>query len=575
MLAAMACNSEHDLIDDPDVPDTDVEVPDPPVLPGLEITEPARAAWSAGAFTVAGQGTPGDAALTELTIDDQDVPLDGSGAFSTTLDPPAGIALIGARLKDAEGERAVDGRSVHVGPVNPPGATIERAVGIQLTDVFLDDDNPDIDDIAGLLEAVMTHPDFGDLVAGQQTTSGSITVTIDDMVVDDAEVDIWPGTGVMEVDLTMYDVVSDFTVDGSIVDTTGTMTMDELHIEMDVVVVEGSTGVVVQVPYVSAEIDGFDLSTNSALVPDSLIEPIAEPLVESSLEDQAQTLVADLLGELLNAFAFDIPLGEGSPVTLSLAMASIDAHPAGLVMWMDGSVTATVPGLTLPDGAGSLTTPGPAPSLPITTNRGLVAAVDDDFLNQAMFAVWHAGLVTDLTYTGDELTALTGEDLAPPLGPVQSATMGLQLPPVMTPPADPAEHGMDMSMGEFWFEITRTDGIQVRSSLNVRVGGGIASTDESIAIELDNRPRYVTVHAGMMDWPPNLDPGDLASLFRLAAPTLMGQAGAIFPAFPSPSFDLGEFVDTPAVDGIVLKVSGLEHELNEDGWAVIRADLGE
>jgi len=188
-----------------------------------------------------------------------------------------------------------------------------------------------------------------------------------------------------------------------------------------------------------------------------------------------------------------------------------------------------------------------------------------------LFAFWHSGALTGWSFLGLELQLMTGEPLAPPLGPVDRAIMGLQLPPVLTVPVDGV--GVDVSMGEFWFQITREDGEQIDASLNLRIAGELVTTDDGISIQLDNRPAKVLVHAGIMEAPATLDPGDLASLFRLATPTLMGKASSAFPSFPAPAIPLGEFIDVDALDGVEWNLADLEHEMREDGWVVLRGGV--
>src|SRR5690606_5927518 len=138
-----------------------------PDLPVLAITEPARAAFLSGPVAVRGTATAGTGALNALSIDDADVQLDRAGAFEHVATPPPGLFLIGSRLDDNLGERAVDARAVHVGAVHAPGALIAGAVYVELSRELLDDDDPAPDDVAAVVERVVTDPTFGDALVGQ------------------------------------------------------------------------------------------------------------------------------------------------------------------------------------------------------------------------------------------------------------------------------------------------------------------------------------------------------------------------------------------------------------------------
>lgn len=546
--------------------------PPPPDLPELRLTSPERAAFLPGAVQVSGSATAGTGALAELTVDDAPVPLEASGGFSTTITPPPGLFLLGSRVVDDIGERAVDGRAVHVGPVHPPGASLPGAILVELGPPLLDDDDADPDDFAAVAARLVEDPAFSAPLVGR-TFGDTIELTLTGMSVGGAEVDILPQLDVLWTDLLLTDLTTTFHwaywgIDGSTY-------AEEATILVDLVVEDGPLGPTARAAAVDVDLDGFDWEID--WLPggvESLLDSTVQEMQETSLEDQVATMVPELLASLLDAFAFDLPLG-GTRVAIGLSVADLRSHPDGLVLELDASVVAPG-GTVLPPGAGSLRTDAPPPRFPTGTWEPLTLAIDDDLVNQLLFAVWHGGALADFELSGTELILLTGEDLPPPLGPVASVTLDLGLPPVLSPTADLGDDGLfsaDLSIGELWLDITRTDDAHVAVSLNLRAGTDLAIHDGALALDLDNRPTAMVVHAGMLDWPRALDPGDLASLFRLSSPGLVGGALDVLPGIPLPEIDLGELSEARSLDGVVWGVANAEATVQPSGWVVIVGEM--
>lgn len=563
MLLLAACPADDPVVRPPP------EAEPPPVLPTLEVSEPARAAFlPAGPVQVRGRVTQGDAAISAVSLNEAEIGFNGEGWFEGQAAEAQGVVVLGLRATDADGERVVDGRAVHVGPVNPPGHRLQRAVGIQLGAAFLDDDHPDLDDVAGLVEAVVEDPDFGALIGGAPISSAGVDITITSMTVREARVDVVPLTGLMQTDLNLYDVEGTFRTSG-LFNTTGTFWMDEVEILLDVdaSVVTGS--VVVDVPFAEATIDGFGLEADG--IPGWLGGLLTSTL-ESKLEDTSRELVGDMLRAMIDAFTVDLRLGAEDQVRVATRLVSVEAVPQGLIGWMDAHVEAMVWGINPPLGAGSLATPGEAPTLPLPGGAPFYAVVDDDLVNQAAFGLWAGGLLEGISFSGAELIALSGEDLPPPLGPVNRMSLGLGLPPVVRPSS--GERPLRIGLGELALDIERADGEHVTASVNLDVGGELALTPSGLGVALDNRPAQMSLHVGMLATPPNLDPGDLASLFRLSTPALLGRSSSIFPGYPLPEVELGELVDVGALRGVTWGASELQTQVRPDGWMVMSGTIG-
>ena len=166
LLWAMACTGS-------DEPNLDPGTYSGPVdLPVLAVDTPERA-WFSGGSSVGYSGTAqgGTWDLTELRLNGENIQLNGSGRFSHSLTAETGLLILAARLEDEGGERAVDARSVYHGPLHEPGAMIEGGVRLQVSPELLDDDDPDLDDLASIAELTLTD----DTLLGQLVDEPIVT----------------------------------------------------------------------------------------------------------------------------------------------------------------------------------------------------------------------------------------------------------------------------------------------------------------------------------------------------------------------------------------------------------------
>jgi hypothetical protein len=131
-----------------------------------------------------------------------------------------------------------------------------------------------------------------------------------------------------------------------------------------------------------------------------------------------------------------------------------------------------------------------------------------------------------------------------------------------------------MTVGELVLDITREDGVKTVASLNFSADADISLDSEgSLVIELDDRPKYVHVEAGILQSPEGLDPGDLASLFRLMTPTLVGSLGDFLPAFGLPALPLDALGDVDALAGETLVPKDVELSQDSHGWFLLEGKL--
>lgn len=562
-LFALSCTGPA-VVDD----DVGVEVPPPPDLPVLQITSPERGAWVANPVVVEGVGVAGTGALTSLEIDDVPVRLEADGSFRHVVEAPPGLLILGSRLEDDLGERAVDGRTVMVGPVNEPDTVIPRAVGMQLGPELLDDDDPDVDDLASVSEILIEDPAFSEPFVGMVLEDDLYDTTITGLTLGSADVDLTPRRGTLELHSRLSSVESTFDADiiGWFV-VSGVATMDVvLDLDLAVTGVDGG-GVAVEAVAATATVENFvwEVEWVPEFVEDLLREDVIATL-EAKLAAESAEVVSALFQATLESFARDVTFGEGDAYLLTLDLVDGEVDTPGLVVWLDARVQARHPQMQTPPGAGPPATPGDAPTLPRTTDHPLLVVIDDDVANEALYAVWEDGALADVRYSGADLLALTGgEDLPPPLGPVSEASLTATLPPVLTPPSTDEAH-VDVAVGELLLSLVRDDGEEITASLNLRAPSTLDLDPTELSAQVDTRPANLDIQVGMLAWPEGLDPGDLASLFRMAAPGLLSSSDELMPAFPVPTIPVGEMFDTPELAGVEWSIDDMELSTTESGW---------
>jgi hypothetical protein len=544
------------------------EPPPPPALPEIRVDHPERGAF-VRELAIDGEVLPGDGAITSFTVNDAEVPLDHD-AFATTLAVPAGMAILSTRVEDDLDQRAVDGRAVQVGPVWAPGATIPGALTLQLGPELLDDDDPDIDDLASIGARIAEDPSFTQAIVGQTYVSDYYTLEITGVHLASADMDLDPGQGILYVETRLYDV--DTTFDADVVDfvtVSGSSHADVLTLDLELAVGTDASGITVTARSSTAHMTGFSFEVE--WVP-SWVEDLLKADVKAKMEDelaaQARDQIGGLVGDALAGFGLDTNLGERDEVHLSMEPTTAEVVPQGLIVGMDAAVTARTAAFALPDRAGSVRTDDDPPSMPIATDQPFAAEVDDDFLNAVLFAFWAAGDLGGIEVDGTELALMSGSELPAPLGPVAHATIDAGLPPVVMAPS--GELTLDLAVGELVIDITRDDGEQVTASLSIRAPAELVQVDSGgLSMTVDDRPSFVTVAAGMLATPEGLDPGDVASLFRLSAPTLLGRSSSLFPAFPAPSLPVGDFVDVPSLRDTTLGLDDLDVRMTDGNFVVM------
>lgn len=550
---------------DPEDTGVAVDVPPTVVNPLLQITTPSRGEFvPSQTVDITGSAVSGSAPLQQMTVNDDTTPLDGDGPFASELALKPGLNVLSFRLEDERGGRAVDGRSVYAGTLRNPQERIDNAVQLQLGNELLDDNDPDMDDLASVATLLLEQDSFSDVFVGVPLETSFATITPTSLTLSSADVDLWTTDGALNATVVLSDVEMDFDVDAGWFSTVGTAQVDALSIDLSI----EADGSAISVSQSTATLDGFSIAVD--WFPDFLEDELADWTVgtfEEQIADMAAETIATVVDEYLAAFSVETALLDG--VMLSAEIADISASAAGLQLVMDASLVGD--NSALPPNAGSVITDGSAPQWPSSDVPALWVALDDDLVNQLLFAIWSSGALSDHQYSGAELPVLAGSALAPPLGPVSSLKLTVGLPPSIHPPLD-ASMTLDVGLGEWAMTFEREDGVVFDFSVNVQTGATVDVNDSGeLSLSIDNRPAYMSLAVGVVAHPDSLDSGDLAALVKLMVPPLFGNAGSFLPDVALPPIDLGA-IDA-SLSGVVFQPQITSALFTDDRWLVLEGAL--
>jgi hypothetical protein len=564
LLALSACKP-----DDDNKPEDQPEPDAPTVLPTLRIDSPARGAFlGQREVLLQGEVTTGSAELDTLVVSDVEVGWGPTGMINQGWTPRPGLNLLGARLEDIDGERAVDGRAFVWGPVHQVGATLPSSLRLLL--------GPDLSELSGVVELVLSDSSLADAYVGTTLVTDYADITPTSIEWSRADVDLTPTNGGLEGRFTIYSLWMDFVADiYGWFEVDGSAWMDSLVLDTTLELSIRGGQVQATATQVDATLNGFGMEVEwvPSWAEDWLADWVADYLAES-LEEQIATTLEELLPGFLDGLAMDFSFGEGTPIDFSAEVSGLECTAGGVRLEMDVAAWSAV-AIDLPQGAGSIDTDEAAPAWSEASGGSFGMLIDDDLVNQLLFAFWTSGQLSNLQIGNLELAVLMGEQMDPPLGPVQSVTIDFRLPPVMEPPVQD-DMDFNLSIGELRLAFLREDGINHDFSVNTSTGttASLETVDgeQMLVMALDSRPAYVQIEVGVIEHDPALDPGDLAALVRLIVPPLLGRSSEFMPGVAVPPLELSSFTDLESLQGVTLQFSDPQTSVTDEGWLIMKGD---
>jgi hypothetical protein len=566
LLALAGCKKDDDNKPDDTTPEDDA----PAVLPILRIDSPARATFLGQREVVLqGQVTTGSAELDTLVVSETDVAWGPTGMINTGWSPAEGLNILGARLEDIDGERAVDGRAFIWGPTHATGTTLPSSLRLLL--------GPDLSQISHIIELVLADSSLASDYIGTTIPTDYADITVTSIDWSGADVELTPTNGGLVGSFVVHDIWTTFTADiYGLFDVDGSAWMDSLELDTTVQLSVRGGAVDASVSQVDASLSGFGMEVDwvPGWAEDWLADWVADYLTET-LEEELATTLEELLPGLLDGLAMDYSFGEGTPIDFHADVAALECTAGGIRLEMDVSASSAV-AIELPSGAGSIDTEESPPPWSDATGGNFAMLIDDDLVNQLLYAFWTSGTLSNLQIGNIELAVLMGEQMDPPLGPVETVTIDFRLPPVMAPPVQD-DQDFNLGIGELRLAFLREDGINHEFSVNTSTGTTVSiervDGEDQVIMALDSRPAYVQVEVGVIDHDPALDPGDLAALVRLIVPPLLGRGSDFMPGVSVPALELGELTDLDALQGTSLQFQNPDASVGPTGWLTLKGDL--
>jgi hypothetical protein len=475
-----------------------------------------------------------------------------NGSFSTSPELEDGVNIVGLRVVAEDDERTVDGRSFFAGTVVAQGHRIPNAVRIHLSPLFLDDGDAEFDDIASVVEAVLVDPSVLEKI--QQPFENDVALLEPTQAtVESAAAELVPIPDAISMALTLHTVQVAFDLTGkegfeSLLSGPGVLDIEQVDIALTVVFSTEEESISATVTDVEVSLLGFgitheQLESLGSAVADALTD-YAKDYVETSFEELTTEKVGPLLINFLQGFEIDTTVGEDPPLNLSFELESIAVAPHGLNLNLSASVTSPL-GTGVPFGPqfGSLTTAS-APVDPNFSSERVAFVIDDDAINQFLFAYWFGGSASAIRLTPEEMEAFDLSGLPAAFQPLQEVTIDLLLPPTLSARNLAADdYAFDVSIGDLLLSLSTTTGRQFAVSINARAGVSVEWTESGgLKPRIDARPKHMILSVGCYQSPPNFDPGSVASLLRLGIPPLLTQSAAGF-SFEIPSIGLNKFTE--------------------------------
>ena len=568
LLVLFGCSDSPDTPESP-VPETIDQ------LPVLTVSSPERGAfYGTEELRIQGTAFAGASDLSSLVSNGIEINLDAGGGFSQILPTEIGLNLVGTRLEDFAGKRAVDGRAFYWGEAYFPGDFVQEGLRMRLGPELLDDDDPDLDDAASLIELAAADPAIADLVVGTEIEDDNFDFILTGLSLDSASVDITPNNGFLTIEAELRDFWLGFDIENilgqSYLNTIGEAEADTVSLQMDVSLSMTNGSLESSATQATTSLSGFAITVD--YFPDFLEGYLAD-WTQDYIQDVASETIQEVVGDLLKDFIEGLTADTSvSGVDLFTTLDTVEIAETGIRLTAD--VSAIGADLSsLPPNASSPKTPSTVPSWEDLPEAPVALAVDDDMINQVLFSLWSTGSLSGIEFSGTELALLAGAPIEAPLGPVTSASLNAELPPMMRTSVSP-EMTADMGIGELRLQVAREDGILHDFSISAWLGIQAALTEsKTVAVELDNRPRYIPMEIGVLEWDPELDPGDLAALIRLMMPPLFGRAGSLAPSLEVPTVPLGDALGLEALDDILIGLREAQFAFNEDNWLVLGGSL--
>ena len=242
-----------------------------------------------------------------------------------------------------------------------------------------------------------------------------------------------------------------------------------------------------------------------------------------------------------------------------VSLGSVSVAPHGINLTLDATISSPLAmGIPLSPLTGSLATQ----TTPMPDNfsaEPVAFLIDDDTINQLLFAYWYGGGLGGIDAKPSDLPTLDFSGLPDAFQPLSRVRMTTLLPPTLGPRTlNDDDFPFELTLGELNLHLDTDTGRQFSLSINARTGVDMEQTENGdVRLRLDTRPKFVELYVGCYAAPLGFDPGNVAALIRLGVPPLLKDLTSQI-TFELPGLALSSFVELDALAGKVLRFPDLD-----------------
>ncbi len=447
------------------------ELKEPPVL---KVTSPERSLMKQGAgmIEVRGEVAPnifGDA-IQKVMVNGVQATLTEGGQFTAQIELKAGATLIQTDAIDVEGGKATDTRAVAAGELRAPGAMVDDAIAVGLSDDALHAIGKAAGNIMGQTDMAPILAPMNPMVKVGLEPDGSedclyAKVTVKDVDMSKAIIDLAPVAGGLQFSLNLKDLKipmharygascldgdTDISVSAADVKVTGILNVTPNGKSFDVkmsdknVVLTGFRMEASGLP--GAVLDILPLDAAAEFIIEKGAEAFMGPMVNQAFGSLAGVKTVDVLGKKLDVEVFP------SDVYFDPAAAHIVLSTRMKVQGTESS-------------KGFIYTPNA--TLDLNPAQGFKFGMADDAANQLLAGVAAAGMMNI--------------SMPAPGGTFDTTAIAMTLPPMIS--ADPKDGRMQLIAGDMTMTFLQAGKPVATAALNVKMDVKVKGTGSNVRVD--------------------------------------------------------------------------------------------
>ena len=569
-----------------DLPVTDrVSVQVDAAPPALVITFPGRAEMveqdPTVPLTVEGTVQDSGSGVTSLTVNQTPISPDANGHFTAVLQPEWGINLIEATAVDGLGNVRDLAQSFEIassyqrtGPTRAVSGRIADGVLAHLGQPALDDNQPDVDDLATIVGLALANLDVAALIPDPATTfrsdcsipfvsiRGALNLHVDSVSYGTPEVSISSVPGGLALSVSIPQVAVDMRTTGDVCDIAirvrGTASANRITASGTVQVAPDGT---VQLPNPTVTISGLSINLHLPSIIDWAVDGIInlfrgaisnalQSAFQNVLRDRVPPAIEGFLGSAEIGTRFDLPAPLSTRLEVRSGLGMLRFDNVGGCIGFDTTIYGN--GSSTPEPRGGILQE--STTLPsFSPNHPLAVALAYDLVNQALYSAWYSGAFDiDLAPFFSGQLNNNGQMVN-----VRAQATAL-LPPVLGPSQD-AAHPVALQVGDLQIDLeldnlANLPPIQATVYAFADVQADIAvDSSGQLQITLAPQPRFVLDVTSSLGAYVDLIALTtmLENLVANYAPQIFGQ---VIQGIPLPTFDLSSIPGSGLPSGTVLGI---------------------